>query len=393
MRKILFLLFLSSNVIITQVLPIKITPVPHSLTEIVKIGKDYLGLSYSDYANELSNDLFISNDNCKTWNEYTPKGIKNDITAITVYLDTLYAADAKGTVFFCEHKDSNWKKIEAITDAIFINELIAFNGFLLIGNRSDASLNSAVMIYDLKSRSLVNIKSKIPGNAGVNSFIILTGKVFAGTNNGFYYEEQPDHLTQAMHKATVNNSKQYPVGEYWYFPAKYSDNPFYVYDKQMPVNEFKNLSVMDIKYSPSSMNVYAATEQGLYYSDDDGYRWGKYFSEDDLIEKSKKKEDTWGSTDFGLENNPGIQKYLSNEFLLNVIPVKDNLIIKLDSGQIVFSGYKNKKLNNWKLFTPPKGKKGDFANITLIDDNRMVVQTETEFYLIDNAAKYLKGLK
>jgi ligand-binding sensor domain-containing protein len=363
-----------------QVTQINFPKLNIDLKKIIQVKESiYLALAVGDDESEVKNILFLSKDACKSWSEYSPTGISNPVCALYTSNNTIYAADIQGYVYKTEDIFSEWDKIELQTGFQYINEIIEHNDYLIIGSRANAGLNSAVLVYDLKKQKKVNIKKTIPGKAGVNTFYKIGGRVIAGTNNGFYYEEQPDLLSQSLNRAAVNPEKEYPVGEYWYYPAKYTTSPSYVYDKLMPVNEFKNLFVGDIQYSFTSGNLFAATYKGLYYSKHDGLSWGKLFQADD------------GNV-YEIKTNKDIKDYLSHEMISKVIPFTNYLVVETDEGKVFYSDYKNNKYDNWKQFIPPNKKIGP-VKVYMVDQNKLLVKSESNFSLINDVTKYIKVLR
>lgn len=365
----------------TQVIQIKLPDFNIDLKKIIKVDSDtYLALSASESENEIKDILLISKDGCKSWAEYFPAGIRNPVRVLYKSNNTIYSADSEGYIYKSVNIFSEWNKLEIQTGSRYINVLTEYDDYLIIGNRANTELYSAIMVYDLKKEKQIKIKQTIPGNAGVNSFYIMGGRVIAGTNNGFYYEDQPDPLFQTLNRATVNPEKEYPVGEYWYYPAKYTANPFYVYDKLLPVNEFKHLFVGDIQYSSTSGQLFAATYDGLYYSKHDGFSWGKYFPDSDGYV-------------YEFQTNKDIKDYLSYEMISKIVPLKNYMLVETEGGLVFYSDYKNNKYDNWKQFTPPNQKKGEPAKVYPVDQNKIIVKTDSDFFLINDITKYLSGLK
>ncbi len=373
-------LIISFAIIQAQVTQLSFPEFNIDLKKIFKVQEGlYHALSIRDNESEMKNILLISKDACKSWTVYFPTGISNPVCALYVSNNAIYAADIQGYIYKTADIFSEWNKLELQTGFRSINVLIEYNDYLIIGSRANAELNTAIIVCDLKKNKQVNIKKTIPGKAGVNAFYIIGGRVVAGTNNGFYFEEQPNLLSQSLKRATINSESEYPVGEYWYYPAKYTTSPVYVYDKLIPVNEFENLFVGDIQYSFTSGYLFAATYDGLYYSKHDGMTWGKLFQGDGYVYELKTNED--------------IKDYLSYEMISKVIPLKNHLMVETDEGLVFYSDFKNNKYDNWKQFTLPKHSKSDPLKVYMVDQNKLIVKSGSDYFLINEVTKYLNGLR
>jgi hypothetical protein len=219
------------------------------------------------------------------------------------------------------------------------------------------------------------------------------GKFVAGTNNGFYYEFLPFRLDDYLINYSAGNQTVHP-GERWIFPAIRTNSPAYMYDRYMAPNEFRNLRINHISWDPHlGMELFAATEDGLYSSTNNGEAWAKKYTYNRDLENQFDFVSIEEVTKSG-KRNEFIKNLLARERSDKIIATRNYVIIHNGVDFTVFcQKSRTNQFEDWKFFVPPHGNAGDYANITVLDDKKALVETHTGIYLIEDLERYLQGIK